>query len=189
MGHALQLAVAQLQIVDQSARGLPFPISKDGADHSSLARSRVRLLSLRTNDALDAVHEPAAHVLTPDLHDDSRRHHRGENRPRSSALPTAAPEMVSRRKIPHPTSTSAFSASLRELNAERTRGAAARFDEHTDRRGHAGTLSNYYCLVCRSARQRRGVPSSPSSSPKRCAETASSAKIAGPPRSRGQLAR
>ena len=96
----------------------------------ALGRSRVRLLPLRADDALDAVHKPAAHLMTPEL---ARRVvgiiagkdlHRGRD--------TASPELVivlTSRIRASEVEPALLSLFCRELNEERKRRGQEQFDE------------------------------------------------------------
>jgi WD40 repeat protein len=110
----------------------------------SLARSRVRLLHLRTSDALDAVHEPAAHMMTPELARQVVGIIAGENLAQGRA--PATPELVYSDEQ-HPASEvepALLSLFCRELNEERKRRGLARFDEQLIDEASRDTLSNYY---------------------------------------------
>jgi WD40 repeat protein len=110
----------------------------------SLARSRVRLLHLRTNDALDAVHEPAAHMMTPELARRVVGIIAGENLAQGRA--PAAPELVfsDEQNPASDVEPALLSLFCRELNEERKRRGLARFDEQLIDEASRDTLSNYY---------------------------------------------
>jgi WD40 repeat protein len=111
----------------------------------SLGRSRVRLLHLRTSDALDAVHEPAAHMMTPELARRVVGIIAGENLGQGRA--PAAPELVfsdNEQNVAAEVEPALLSLFCRELNEERKRRGLARFDEQLIDEASRDTLSNYY---------------------------------------------
>jgi WD domain, G-beta repeat len=113
----------------------------------ALGRSRVRLLPLRADKAFDAVHKPAAQLMSADLAERVVRIVAGEdlNRGRDGLgvngdrshddLRTSGVE---------PALLSLF---CRELNEERKRRGQAQFDEHLVEDAKRDILSNYY-LSC-----------------------------------------
>ena len=116
----------------------------------ALARSRVRLRRLRADEALDAVHKPAAHLMTDAL---ARRVvgiiagedlHRGRD--------TAGPDgdrpgdHLGASEDVEPALLSLF---CRELNEERKRRGQPRFDEQLVEDAKRDILSNYYSSCVR----------------------------------------
>jgi hypothetical protein len=110
----------------------------------ALGRSRVRLLRLRTDEAVDAVHKPAVHLMTDEL---ARRVvdiiagedlHLG----RDTSLPDGVrPGNELGAAEVEPPLLSLF---CRELNEERKRRGQAQFDEQLVEDAKRDTLSNYY---------------------------------------------
>lgn len=110
----------------------------------SLGRSRVRLLNLRASDALAAVHEPAAHLMTvplarrvvaivagEDLHHGHDTAHSESDRPRDHRGESDV----------EPALLSLF---CRELNEERKRRGQPQFDKELVEDAKRDILSNYY---------------------------------------------
>jgi WD40 repeat protein len=110
----------------------------------SLARSRVRLLHLRVNEAFDAVHEPAADMMSPELARRVVGIIAGENLAQGRA--PAAPELVfsDGQQTAAEVEPALLSLFCRELNEERKRRGLARFDEQLIDEASHDTLSNYY---------------------------------------------
>jgi WD40 repeat protein len=110
----------------------------------SLARSRVRLMHLRTSDALEAVHEPAAHMMTLELARRVVGIIAGENLGQGRA--PAAPELVfsDEQQAAAEVEPALLSLFCRGLNEERKRRGLARFDEQLIDEASRDTLSNYY---------------------------------------------
>ncbi|CRK52945.1 conserved hypothetical protein [Rhodococcus sp. RD6.2] len=110
----------------------------------SLGRSRVRLLNLRASDALAAVHEPAAHLMTEPL---ARRVvaivagedlHRGHDTAHSES---DHPHDHRGESDVEPALLSLF---CRELNEERKRRGQPQFDKQLVEDAKRDILSNYY---------------------------------------------
>ena len=108
----------------------------------ALARTRMRLRRLRAGEAFDAVHKPAADLMTEAL---ARRVvsiiageelHRG----RDTALPDGAPPGAEASDV-EPALLSLF---CRELNEERKRRGQSYFDEQLVEDAKTDILSNYY---------------------------------------------
>src|SRR5262245_42580371 len=95
----------------------------------SLARSRVRLLHMRPDEALEAVHEPAAHMMTPELARRVVGIIAGENLAQGRA--PAAPELAfsDEQHGAAEVEPALLSLFCRELNEERKRRGLARFDD------------------------------------------------------------
>src|SRR5262245_10523738 len=110
----------------------------------SLARSRVRLLHLRVNEAFDAVHEPAADMMSPELARRVVGIIAGENLAQGRA--PAAPELVfsDGQQTAAEVEPAFLSLFCRELNEERKRRGLGRFDEQLIDEASHDTLSNYY---------------------------------------------
>jgi WD40 repeat protein len=111
----------------------------------TLGRSRTRLHHLRTGEALDAVHKPAAHMMTHELARRVVGIIAGEN------LHPAAPNAVFPRDQ-HVTSEvepALLSLFCRELNEARKRRGQAQFDEQLIEDAKRDTLSNYYSSCVR----------------------------------------
>jgi WD40 repeat protein len=110
----------------------------------SLARSRVRLLHMRPEEALEAVHEPAAHMMTPELARRVVGIIAGENLAQGRA--PAAPELAfsDEQHAEAEVEPALLSLFCRELNEERKRRGLARFDEQLVDEASRDTLSNYY---------------------------------------------
>jgi WD40 repeat protein len=109
----------------------------------ALARSRLRLLRLRAGDALDAVHKPAAHLMTDEL---ARRVvgiiagedlHPGRDTASTDAVP--GDELGAAEVEP-----ALLSLFCRELNEERKRRGQLQFDERLVEDAKRDILSNYY---------------------------------------------
>ena len=110
----------------------------------ALGRSRVRLLPLRADEALDAVHKPAAHLMTDEL---ARRVvgiiagedlHRG--RDTAGADADRPGDDLGASEV-EPALLSLF---CRELNEERKRRGQPQFDEQLVEDAKRDILSNYY---------------------------------------------
>lgn len=115
----------------------------------ALGRSRVRLRRLRTAQALDAVHEPAAHLITRELANRVVGIVAGEDlqRGHSSAGPDGDPPNGERAAADvEPALLSLF---CRELNEERKRRGLPRFDDQLVEDAKRNTLSNYYTACVR----------------------------------------
>jgi len=118
----------------------------------TLGRSRVRLLRLRTSEAVDAVHEPAAEMMTRELAQQIVGIVAGENlHPRHN--PTSADAVV---PDDHDEATEVEPALLslfcRELNEERKRRGLTQFDDGLVEDAKRDTLSNYYASCVRDLR-------------------------------------
>ena len=109
----------------------------------ALGRSRLRLLRLRAGDALDAVHKPAAHLMTDEL---ARRMvgiiagedlHPGRDTASTDAVP--GDELGAAEVEP-----ALLSLFCRELNEERKRRGQLQFDERLVEDAKRDILSNYY---------------------------------------------
>lgn len=110
----------------------------------TLARSRVRLLGLRTEEALDAVYEPAAHMMTHDLARRVVGAIAGENI-RPGRVPASQEIVVADdRYVAAEVDPALLSLFCRELNEERKRRGQKRFDEQLIDDAQRDTLSNYY---------------------------------------------
>jgi WD40 repeat protein len=113
----------------------------------ALGRSRMRLLPLRTGDAIDAVCKPGAHLMTRDLADKVVDIIAGEDlhRDRDTAWDD----------VDHPgfdvgasdVEPALLSLFCRELNEERKRRGQAEFDEQLVEDAKTDVLPNYY-LSC-----------------------------------------
>ncbi len=127
----------------------------------TLGRSRMRLLRLRTDEAVDAVHKPALHLMTDAL---ARRVvdiiagedlHRGRD--------TAAPDVVrpGDQHVAAEVEPALLSLFCRELNEERKRRGQAHFDEQLVEDAKRDILSNYYssCVSDLPARVARFIES------------------------------
>jgi WD40 repeat protein len=111
----------------------------------TLARSRVRLLHMRSSDAFEAVYEPAAHMMTPELARRVVGIIAGENLGQGRA--PATPELVlsdDEQIVAAEVEPALLSLFCRELNEERKRRGLARFDEQLIDEASRDTLSNYY---------------------------------------------
>ncbi|MGB8504371.1 WD40 repeat domain-containing protein, partial [Mycobacterium sp.] len=122
----------------------------------ALGRSRVRLLRLRAGEALDAVHKPAAHLMTgalacrvvgiiagEDLHRAGEDLHRDGD--------TAGADVEHRRDHLGASDVEPALLSLfcRELNEERKRRGQPHFDEQLVEDAKRDILSNYYSSCVR----------------------------------------
>ena len=115
----------------------------------TLGRSRVRLLPLRAGQALEAVHKPAAHLMTRELAQRVVRIiageelHRGRDTASSDGVGVGNP--LGGAKV-EPALLSLF---CRELNEERKRRGQDRFDERLVEDAKRDILSNYYSSCVR----------------------------------------
>ena len=110
----------------------------------ALGRSRVRLLPLRVDDALDAVYKPAAHLMTKELAGQVVRTIAGQDlhRGRAPVSPDARRPVNQLNRVEvEPALLSLF---CRELNEERKRRGLDRFDERLLEHAERDVLSNFY---------------------------------------------
>ena len=110
----------------------------------ALGRSRVRLLPLRAEDAVDAVHKPAAHLMTEQL---ARRvvsiiAGDGLHSGRKNKLPDDG--RLGDERGTAEVEPPLLSLFCRELNEERKRRGQQQFDEQVVEDAKRDTLSNYY---------------------------------------------
>jgi WD40 repeat protein len=115
----------------------------------ALGRSRVRLLHLQASDALAAVHNPAAHLMTVDLARRVVAIVAGEdlNRGRDAAqleVERAVDDLEAANVEP-----ALLSLFCRELNEERKRRRQPQFDEQLIEDASRNILSNYYSSCVR----------------------------------------
>ncbi|MGE2714805.1 hypothetical protein ACQI4L_12155 [Mycolicibacterium litorale] len=110
----------------------------------SLSRSRVRLRRLRAAQALDAVHEPAAHLITKELASRVVGIIAGEELQRGHAATNADGESPKGELAGADVEPALLSLFCRELNEERKRRGLPRFDEQMVEDAKRHTLSNYY---------------------------------------------
>ena len=116
----------------------------------ALGRSRMRLLPLRVDEALDAVHKPAAHLMTPELAERVVRSIAGQelHRGRTTASVDTGrlgyavdrPDLLSKAEV-EPALLSLF---CHELNEERKRGGQDQFDAQLLNDAKRDVLSKFY---------------------------------------------
>ena len=108
-----------------------------------LGRPRLRLLPMSTDAALEAVHEPAAHIMTRAQARAHRPlHRRGEARGSTSRADNGnAQRRADSRPDVEPALLSLF---CRELNEARKRRGQQRFDEQLIEGAKRDVLANYY---------------------------------------------
>jgi WD40 repeat protein len=115
----------------------------------ALGRSRMRLRPLRADDALDAVHKPAQHLITEELARTVVGIIAGEDiHPGRDTAGTDCdrPDDHLGASDVEPALLSLF---CRELNEERKRRGQSQFDEHLVEDAKRGILSNYYASCVR----------------------------------------
>jgi WD40 repeat protein len=115
----------------------------------SLARSRVRLLHLRPREALEAVHEPAAHMMTQELARRVVGIIAGENLHPGRAPVSPQVALQGEQHASAEVEPALLSLFCRELNEERKRRGQAKFDEQLIEDAKHNTLSNYYSACVR----------------------------------------
>ena len=153
---AIRFAVAQLQVVDQPAGRLPSRSRRMVPAYSRAGTlAGAAASACAAGDALDAVHKPAAHLMT-------RRRWRDRWWASSPARTSIRGRDTARRRtsvVPddHDEATEVEPALLslfcRELNEERKRRGQTQFDEQTGRRRQDATrcrtTTRRACAICR----------------------------------------
>ena len=115
----------------------------------ALGRSRVRLLPLRVREAFDAVHEPAAHMMTDALARRVVRIIAGEDLHRGGDIAGLDSHRQSARLGASSVEPALLSLFCRELNEERKRRGQPRFDEQLVEDAGSDILPNYYSSCVR----------------------------------------
>jgi WD40 repeat protein len=115
----------------------------------ALGRSRVRLRRLRAAQALDAVHEPAAHLIAKELATRVVSIIAGEELQRSRETANVDGESPNGEFAAADVEPALLSLFCRELNVERKRRGLPRFDEQLVEDAKRHTLSNYYVSCVR----------------------------------------
>lgn len=110
----------------------------------ALGRPRVRLRRLRAAQALDAVHKPAAHLITRELATRVVGIVAGEELQRGHVAANAEGESPNGDFANADVEPALLSLFCRELNEERKRRGLPRFDEQLVEDAKRNTLSNYY---------------------------------------------
>ena len=114
-----------------------------------LGRSRMRLLPLRAAEAFDAVHKPAAHLMTEALARQVVGIIAGEDIHRGRDTAGAHPDRPGDHRGASDVEPSLLSLFCRELNEERKRRGQPRFDEQLVEDAKRDVLSNYYSSCVR----------------------------------------
>ena len=115
----------------------------------ALGRARMRLRPLRADDALDAVHKPAAHLMTAALARRVLDHIAGEDIHRGRDTAGVDADHLGDDIGSSHVEPALLSLFCRELNEERKRRGQPRFDEQLVEDAERDTLSNYYSsCVC-----------------------------------------
>jgi hypothetical protein len=113
----------------------------------ALGRSRMRLLPLRAGEALDAVHKPAAHMMTGGVARRVVGIITGEDLYRDRNIASADAARPDDHRGASDVEPALLSLFCRELNQERKRRGQAHFDEQLVEGARRDILSNYY-LSC-----------------------------------------
>ena len=114
-----------------------------------LGRSRMRLLPLRAAEAFDAVHKPAAHLMTEALARQVVGIIAGEGIHRGRDTAGAHADRPGDHRGASDVEPSLLSLFCRELNEERKRRGQPRFDEQLVEDAKRDVLSNYYSSCVR----------------------------------------
>jgi WD40 repeat protein len=115
----------------------------------TLGRSRVRLLRLSTDQALDAVHEPAAHMMTNELARRVVDIIAGEGLHPEKTPDSLDVVFPGDQRADAEVEPALLSLFCRELNEERKRRGQAGFDDDLIEDAKHDTLSNYYSSCVR----------------------------------------